>query len=94
MAGWNAITGARGIVAAFLMSALLQLGLVDVTTGLLLCAASSAVGVVAVRADEAGRAGRDACLGGLVVPGSRASGLPRPRRPPGAASDAARRRLH
>jgi MFS family permease len=46
MAGWNAITGARGIVAAFLMSALLQVGLVDVTTGLLLCAASSAVGVV------------------------------------------------
>ena len=45
MAGWNAITGARGIVAAFLMSALLQVGLVDVTSGLLLCAASSAVGV-------------------------------------------------
>ena len=45
MAGWNAITGARGIVAAFLMSALLQAGLVDVTTGLLLCAASSAIGV-------------------------------------------------
>ena len=38
MAGWNAITGARGIVAAFLMSALLQAGIVDVTTGLLLCA--------------------------------------------------------
>ena len=46
MAGWNAITGARGIVAAFLMSALLQLGLVDVTSGLLLCALASAVGVV------------------------------------------------
>jgi MFS family permease len=46
MAGWNAITGARGIVAAFLMSALLQVGLVDLTTGLLLCAAVSAIGVV------------------------------------------------
>jgi MFS family permease len=46
MAGWNAITGARGVAAAFLMSALLQVGVVDVTTGLLLCAASSAVGVV------------------------------------------------
>ncbi len=46
MAGWNAITGARGIAAAFLMSALLQAGIVDVTTGLLLCAASSAIGVV------------------------------------------------
>ena len=46
MAGWNAFTGARGIVAAFLMSALLQVGLVDVTSGLLLCATSSAIGVV------------------------------------------------
>ena len=46
MAGWNAITGARGIAAAFLMSALLQVGVVDVTSGLLLCAAASAVGVV------------------------------------------------
>jgi MFS family permease len=46
MAGWNALTGARGIVAAFLMSALVQIGLVDVPTGLLLCAVSSMVGVV------------------------------------------------
>jgi MFS family permease len=54
MAGWNALTGARGIVAAFLMSALLQLGVVDVTTGLLLCAATSAIGVgLFVRAGRA-----------------------------------------
>jgi Major Facilitator Superfamily len=46
MAGWNAITGARGIVAAFSMSALLQAGIVDVTTGLLLCAVVSGIGVV------------------------------------------------
>ncbi|MEA2611140.1 MAG: hypothetical protein QOI37_600 [Chloroflexota bacterium] len=46
MAGWNAITGARGIVAAFTMSIALQLGFVNVTSGLLLCAAVSAVGVV------------------------------------------------
>ena len=46
MAGWNALTGARGIAAAFLMSALLQLGVVDVRTGLLLCAATSGVGVL------------------------------------------------
>jgi MFS family permease len=46
MAGWNAITGARGIVAAFLMSALLELGVVDVTSGLLLCAATSGFGVI------------------------------------------------
>jgi MFS family permease len=46
MAGWNAITGARGIAAAFLMSALLEIGIVDVTVGLLLCAAASTIGVV------------------------------------------------
>jgi len=46
MAGWNAITGARGIVAAFTMSIALQLGFVNVTSGLLLCAGISAVGVV------------------------------------------------
>jgi len=46
MAGWNAVTGARGIVAAFTMSALLQVGIVNVTTGLLLCAAVTGVGVV------------------------------------------------
>ena len=45
MAGWNAFTGARGIVAAFLMSALLQAGVVDVATGLLVCATASAIGV-------------------------------------------------
>ena len=37
VAGMNAITGARGIVAAFAMSALLQLGILDVTSGLLVC---------------------------------------------------------
>ena len=46
MAGWNAITGARGIVAAFAMSIALQLGWVTVTGGLLLCAGVSAIGVV------------------------------------------------
>jgi DHA1 family inner membrane transport protein len=46
MAGWNAITGARGIVAAFAMSIALQLGLVTVTGGLLLCAGVSAIGVI------------------------------------------------
>jgi MFS family permease len=45
MAGWNAFTGARGIVAAFLMSASVQAGVVDVTTGLLVCATASAIGV-------------------------------------------------
>jgi MFS family permease len=46
MAGWNTFTGARGIFAAFLMSSLLQAGVVTVTTGLLLCAGVTAFGVV------------------------------------------------
>ena len=42
MAGWNAITGARGIVAAFSMSALLQVGHRRTSrSGLLLCAVVS-----------------------------------------------------
>jgi MFS family permease len=54
MAGWNAITGARGIVAAFFMSALVQLGIVDVMVGLLLCAISSIVGVLLFVRTDAG----------------------------------------
>jgi Major Facilitator Superfamily len=45
-AGWNAITGARAIVAAFLMSGLVSVGVVSVAGGLLLCAASASVGVL------------------------------------------------
>lgn len=45
MSGWNAVTGARGLVAPFVMSALVQFGLIDVTVGLLLCAVASGLGV-------------------------------------------------
>lgn len=45
MSGWNAITGARGLVAPFLMSGLVQFEVVSVTAGLLLCAVASAIGV-------------------------------------------------
>lgn len=45
MSGWNAITGARGIVAPFVMSALVQVGLISVTAALLVCAAASTLGV-------------------------------------------------
>ncbi len=45
MSGWNAITGARGLVAAFFMSTLVQFGVVSVTAGLLMCASASALGV-------------------------------------------------
>jgi hypothetical protein len=71
MAGWNAITGARGIAAAFLMSALLQLGLVDVRTGLLLCAATSGVGVLLFV-----RAGRPGVAPVSVVEGSTKAAKP------------------
>ena len=70
MAGWNALTGARGIVAAFLMSALLQLGIVDVRAGLLVCAATSGVGVLLfVRAGRqaVGRAERAPIPDGAAV---------------------------
>jgi MFS transporter, DHA1 family, staphyloferrin B biosynthesis exporter len=63
MAGWNALTGARGIVAAFLMSVLLQLGVVDITTGLLLCAGTSALGVALFV-----RAGRVSRVAGAPAP--------------------------
>jgi MFS family permease len=46
MAGWNAITGARGLVAPFVMSALVQVGWLSVTVALLACAAASALGVL------------------------------------------------
>ena len=46
MAGWNAITGARGLIAPFVMSALVQAGLISVTVALLGCAATSGVGMV------------------------------------------------
>jgi MFS family permease len=71
MAGWNALTGARGIVAAFAMSVLLQLGIVDVTVGLLLCAVVSGIGALlyaraadAVSAEAADRAIGTAGLAG------------------------------
>ena len=45
MAGWNAITGARGIAAAFAMSILIGAGLIDVTGALILSASISGIGV-------------------------------------------------
>ena len=55
MAGWNALTGARGIVAAFLMSALLQLGVVDVTVGAARCARSRPASGSCCSSGRAGR---------------------------------------
>jgi MFS family permease len=44
MAGWNALTGARGIAAPFMATILVQVGLVNVTGALVLCAAATGVG--------------------------------------------------
>ena len=44
MAGWNAITGARGALVPFASTALVQMGLLSVTGALLVCAAPVAVG--------------------------------------------------
>ena len=44
MAGWNAVTGARGIAAPLLMSALVQTRVVDLAGGLVICAAVTATG--------------------------------------------------
>jgi hypothetical protein len=65
MSGWNAITGARGLVAPFFMSALVQFGVVSVTVGLLVCASASALGV-ALFWWAARRTRSDAALAGAV----------------------------
>lgn len=44
MAGWNTLTGARGLAAPFAASVLVQGGILDVTTTLLACAAMTAIG--------------------------------------------------
>ncbi len=83
-AGLNAITGARGIVMPFTMSALVQAGVVDVTTGLLGCAAATAVGVglyvrlrvVARRADRPGESRAAALPAATPAPPFVEPGLP------------------
>ncbi len=45
MAGWNAVTGLRGVAAALLAGALVQARVVDVTTALLLCLVPAGIGV-------------------------------------------------
>jgi MFS family permease len=45
-AGLNALTGARGLVMPFMGTALVQLGMIEVGTALLLCAVCTGVGVV------------------------------------------------
>jgi DHA1 family inner membrane transport protein len=67
MSGWNAITGARGLVAPFFMSSLVQFGVVSLTGGLLMCASASALGVVLFWW-AAQRARSEALLAGAAEP--------------------------
>jgi hypothetical protein len=45
--GWNAMMGMRGLVAPFLASSAVQVGLIDVTTGIFCCLGASVVGIIA-----------------------------------------------
>jgi MFS family permease len=45
MAGWNAITGGRGVLVPLLASALVQARIVDLTTALLLCLVPAIIGL-------------------------------------------------
>jgi MFS family permease len=46
MAGWNALTGLRGIAAPFVASGLVQLHLLDVTGALVVCGVVTAIGTL------------------------------------------------
>lgn len=46
MAGWNALTGVRGVAAPFVATGLVQLGVLSVTGALLGCAVATAIGVL------------------------------------------------
>ncbi len=46
MAGWNSLTGLRGLIAAMTASAAVQAGLVDVTTALVLCLVPATLGLL------------------------------------------------
>ena len=46
MAGWNSLTGLRGMVAALAASLAVQVGLVDVTTALVLCLVPATLGLL------------------------------------------------
>jgi MFS family permease len=58
LAGWNTVTGARGIAAPFVAAGLVQFGIVDMTTAMLLCAAVAVVGVVMFSRVGGARSGR------------------------------------
>ena len=77
MSGWNAVTGARGLIAPFVMSGLVQAGVVEVTTALLVCAGATAIGV-ALFWWAARQARADDEAGPSASPARHGSNVPRP----------------
>jgi MFS family permease len=67
LAGWNTVTGARGIAAPFVAGGLVQFGIVDMTAAMLLCAAVAVIGVVMFSRVGGARSGRLTTDTGLVV---------------------------
>ena len=58
LAGWNTLTGARGLAAPFLAAGLVQLGILGVTGALVACAGVAAIGVVLFARVQGAREGR------------------------------------
>ena len=80
MSGWNAVTGARGLIAPFVMSGLVQAGAVDVTTALLVCVGATAIGVALfwraarqARADDEARRFASPAVSTAAVPAAPAA---------------------
>jgi hypothetical protein len=67
LAGWNTVTGARGLAAPFAAAGLVQLGVLDVTAALLLCGGVALAGVVLFTRVAGARAGRLTSDTGVVV---------------------------
>ena len=58
LAGWNTVTGARGLAAPFVAAGLVQLGVLGVTGALVACAGVAAIGVVLFARVQGAREGR------------------------------------
>ena len=80
LAGWNTVTGARGLAAPFVAGGLVQLGIFDVTAALLACAVVATIGVVLFVRVEGARTGRLTTDSGIVRLPQPAAGAPRPAR--------------
>jgi len=80
LAGWNTVTGARGLAAPFIAGGLVQFGILDVTGALVLCALVAATGVAMFMRVAGARTGRLTTDSGIVrlpQPASAATGTAR-----------------